>query len=136
MQAFIICALAVWSLLSLVSINVSALSPYDSGYSHGYDDAQLFNPSDHYLNQPGKGSELHTDEFMDGYNAGYAAYEASIAGNGNVDCFERGITDGEDYPFNQETYNNCGDDYYTGYIEGCMSVEGNTRDVCESATDA
>ena len=29
----------------------------------------------------------------------------------------------------------CGDTYYDAYIEGCMS-EGNTRDMCESATDA
>ena len=28
------------------------------------------------------------------------------------------------------------DAYYEGFIEGCMSVEGNTRDVCELATDA
>jgi hypothetical protein len=29
----------------------------------------------------------------------------------------------------------CGDAYYDAFIEGCMSVEGNTRDVCEAATD-
>jgi hypothetical protein len=27
------------------------------------------------------------------------------------------------------------DEYYDAFIEGCMSVEGNTRDVCEAATD-
>jgi hypothetical protein len=26
--------------------------------------------------------------------------------------------------------------YYEGFIDGCTSVEGNTREVCESATDA
>ena len=26
--------------------------------------------------------------------------------------------------------------YYDAYVEGCMSIEGNTRDMCESATDA
>ncbi len=52
------------------------------------------------------------------------------------DCFQKGITDGEDHPFNQETSSECGDDYYKGFIQGCLSVKGNTIDVCESATDA
>jgi hypothetical protein len=58
------------------------------------------------------------------------------ASSDEVSCFEQGIVDGEDHPFNQRTYSNCGDDYYQGFLEGCMSVEGNTRDACESATDA
>ncbi len=53
-----------------------------------------------------------------------------------VSCYERGLIDGEDHPFNQSTYGKCGDDYYQGFIEGCMSVEGNDRSICESATDA
>ncbi len=52
------------------------------------------------------------------------------------DCFQKGITDGKDHPFNQETHSECGDDYYKGFIQGCLSVEGNTIDVCEGATDA
>lgn len=39
-------------------------------------------------------------------------------------------------PFNQYTYDECGDDYYKGFIEGCTSVQGNTKELCESATDA
>jgi hypothetical protein len=54
----------------------------------------------------------------------------------SVSCYERGIIDGEDHPFNQRTYDNCGDQYYQGFIEGCMSVDGNSRDVCKSTTDA
>lgn len=54
----------------------------------------------------------------------------------SVSCYERGIIDGEDHPFNQRTYDNCRDQYYQGFIEGCMSVDGNSRDLCESATDA
>jgi hypothetical protein len=54
----------------------------------------------------------------------------------SVSCYERGIIDGEDHPFNQRTYDNCGDQYYQGFIEGCMSVDGNSRDVCESTTEA
>ena len=53
----------------------------------------------------------------------------------SVSCYEREIIDGEDHPFNQRTYDNCGVQYYQGFIEGCMSVDGNSSDVCESATD-
>jgi hypothetical protein len=58
------------------------------------------------------------------------------ASSNEVSCFERGVVDGEDHPFNQRTYDNCGDEYYQGFLEGCMSVEGNNMEVCESATDA
>lgn len=55
----------------------------------------------------------------------------------NVNCFERReVRDGEEHPFSRDTYNECGDDYYKGFIKGCMSVEGNEREICESATDA
>ena len=63
----------------------------------------------------------------------------SLVGASNdedVSCYDRGYIDGEDNPFNQRTYDRCGDDYYQGFIQGCRSVEGNTRDTCESATDA
>ncbi len=53
-----------------------------------------------------------------------------------VSCYDRGFIDGEDHPFNQKTYDNCGDDYYQGFLQGCMSVEGNDGDICKSATDA
>jgi hypothetical protein len=56
-------------------------------------------------------------------------------------CYDAGYEDGRDNPFNHDTYDHCADsgeddEYYDGFIEGCMSIEGNTRDVCESATDA
>jgi hypothetical protein len=43
---------------------------------------------------------------------------------------------GKNNPFSQELYKMCGEVYYDAFIEGCMSVENNTREVCESATDA
>jgi hypothetical protein len=48
-------------------------SPYDSGYDHGCDDAGISDPSNRYINEPGKGPSSHTNEFMQGYNAGYNA---------------------------------------------------------------
>jgi hypothetical protein len=53
-----------------------------------------------------------------------------------INCYEKGFRDGEEHPFNLYTYNDCGNDYYRGFIQGCISVEGNTRDACEMATDS
>jgi hypothetical protein len=55
-------------------------SPYDSGYDHGCNDAGISDPSDRYINEPGKGPSFHTDEFMQGYNAGYNT--CSVQGRG------------------------------------------------------
>jgi hypothetical protein len=61
-------------------VDAGSKSPYDSGYDHGCDDAGISNPSDRYINEPGKGPSFHTDEFMQGYNAGYNA--CSVQGGG------------------------------------------------------
>jgi hypothetical protein len=81
-----------------------------------------------------------TPEFNRGYDAGFEACEGN-APSGESSCYTEGIEDGRDGPFDQEVYGHCGDtnqedDYYNGFIDGCMSVEGNRQDVCESATDA
>jgi hypothetical protein len=55
-------------------------------------------------------------------------------------CYNGGVKDGKNGPFEGEAYQECGDygdgadRYYEGFIEGCEDV-GNTKDVCESATD-
>ena len=46
--------------------------PWQAGYDHGCSDAKL-PPSKRYINQPGKGPESHSEEFMSGYNAGFSA---------------------------------------------------------------
>lgn len=59
----------------------------------------------------------------------------------NESCRDAGFKDGQNEPFNDVTYDHCGDEeigdkaYLDGFVDGCMSVEGNTRDVCESVTD-
>jgi hypothetical protein len=56
-------------------------------------------------------------------------------------CRDLGYDDGQNGSFAQGTYDHCGDEtggddaYFNGFIEGCMDA-GNTRDVCEQATDA
>jgi hypothetical protein len=66
-----------------------------------------------------------------GYSYAFASH-----GTDTASCENDGLYDGKNNPFSQELYEMCGDTYYNAYIKGCMSVEGNTRDVCESATDA
>jgi hypothetical protein len=50
------------------------------------------------------------------------------------------LTDRMNRLVSQSTYDHCGDEsggadaYYEGFINGFMAVEGNTRDICESAT--
>jgi hypothetical protein len=56
-------------------------------------------------------------------------------------CYDIGFDDGQNGPFDQTDYANCGATengdkaYYNGFIEGCMSAD-NTKEVCEQATDA
>ena len=62
----------------------------------------------------------------------------SLATEEEDDCFDIGYRDGLDRPFDHEKYEECkaaASSYYHGFINGCMSVEGNTREICESATD-
>jgi hypothetical protein len=60
----------------------------------------------------------------------------------NDSCYDSGYRDGQNGPFSEGAYDHCGDQaggdkaYYDGFIDGCMSLEGNTIDVYESATDA
>jgi len=50
-------------------------------------------------------------------------------------CYNEWYEDGQDGPFNQETFDKCGDQYYDAFIEGCVNAD-NTREICLSATDA
>ena len=60
---------------------------------------------------------------------------------GGGGCYNVGYEDGRNGEFERDAFtDNCGplnseNRYYKGFIDGCLSVEGNTRDVCESATD-
>jgi hypothetical protein len=127
----------------VTTANASSKSPYESGYDHGCDDADISDPDDRYINQPEKGPSFHTNEFMRGYNDGYDACSENQSGSEwNDSCYDAGYDDGQNNPFNHDTYDHCADEeggdqaYYDGFIDGCMSVEGNTRGICESATDA
>jgi hypothetical protein len=54
--------------------------------------------------------------------------------------YDSGYSDGQNGPLNQSTYDYCNgvdsdDEYNNGFINGCMSVDGNTRSLCDLATD-
>jgi hypothetical protein len=72
--------------------NASSKSPYESGYDHGCDDADILDPDDRYINQPEKGPNFHTDEFMSGYNDGYD----ECSNGGDSDGSESSNGDNED----------------------------------------
>jgi hypothetical protein len=55
------------------------------------------------------------------------------------DCYDDGYEDGQIHPFDRDMNSACQEygyhTYYDGFIAGCESA-GNTRDICETFTDA
>jgi hypothetical protein len=43
------------------TVNASSKSPYESGYDHGCNDADISDPDNRYINQPEKGPRFHTN---------------------------------------------------------------------------
>jgi hypothetical protein len=50
-------------------------------------------------------------------------------------CYNSGFNDGQDHPFDQIKFDECGSTYYSGFLSGCRSVQGNDVEICEIATD-
>ncbi len=69
------------SILASGSPSVASSDAYDSGRDHGCDDADISDPADRYINQPGKGPSFHTNAFIDGYNTGFNACSSNNDGN-------------------------------------------------------
>lgn len=71
--------LIIFSFLLIIMMVTSALNtnassdPYDSGYDHGCDDADISDPDQKYISQPERGPSFHTGTFMQGYYDGYNA---------------------------------------------------------------
>jgi hypothetical protein len=100
-------------------INASSKSPYDSGYDHGCDDADISDPDDRYINQPEKGPSFHTNEFMNGYNDGY-----DVCSNSRGDEDDRDNADTK-LPLCDGSYQDCITE------EGYVCEAGSTDDECE-----
>src|SRR5215210_3789877 len=93
----------------------SSKSPYDSGYDHGCDDAGISDSSEQYINQPEKGPNYHTSEFMDGYYTGFddCSYNLDSSSSSESDrsypqdnTYEESVSDNEFSPYNE--YENKG----------------------------
>lgn len=79
----------------------------------------------------------------DGYDE-CSSGENPTQGSGETgECFDDGYSDGKDNPFDRDKYAECGgssggpgnNEYYNGFVAGCLSVKGNTAGTCEGATD-
>jgi hypothetical protein len=64
---------------------------YNSGYTHGCQDAGIADPADRHINQPETGPSLNSDEFMRGYNDGFGTCSGS---NDNSDLEDENDTFG------------------------------------------
>lgn len=125
-------AIAVYLLMiPSSSAGSAATEVYDNGYDHGCEDAGIADPSDRYINQPGKGPSFHTNEFMDGYDDGFVAcsaqgsspngnYSDNHLGNGNVtlgaECGMRLLND--DQVFQQLSEHQC------FFFNSCVNLGG------------
>jgi hypothetical protein len=66
-----------------------------------------------------------------------SAKKSSDSGTSNPDrCFQAGKDDGRDSQFSPTEFGTCGSSYEQGFMKGCLSVDGNTRDVCNNSEDA
>ena len=63
--------LAAASLWIMQGVMAKKGTPFQAGYDHGCSDAKI-TFSARYINQPGKGPNLHTQEFMNGYNRSFS----------------------------------------------------------------
>jgi hypothetical protein len=115
-------------------------STTESGYFVGCNDAKIADPSDRYINQPGKEPSFHTEEFMDGYDDGFVVcsaqgsspngnYTDNYLGNGNVtlgaECGMRLLND--DQVFQQLSEHQC------FFFNSCVNLGGSIPGCYESA---
>jgi hypothetical protein len=100
----------------------SGTSPYQSGYNHGCSDARISDPSDRYINEPGKGPSYHTPAFMNGYYAGFNACSGGSSGGSYNNGYAAGKDRGESDALSGRPFNDrCGgptNEYCLGYKVG------------------
>ena len=74
------------SMLTFIPLSYASQdNPYESEYDHGCDDAGISDPSERYINQPGKGPSFHTGSFMNVYNDGFDACSDGIGDDSNAE---------------------------------------------------
>ena len=90
---------------------------HTSGYKHGCSDAQISDPSERYINQPGMGSNFHTDAFMQTYNEGFNACSGNSNNNDNSDSSDNSNSNSND---NSDQSSNRGSGSHSSMVDkGC-----------------
>jgi hypothetical protein len=89
--------------LGIIHNAMAKQTPYQAGHDHGCSDAKLIF-SARYINQPGRGPQFHTQEFMSGYSAGFnacsnesspvASNVGENSGSGSSPQFSQGFSNG------------------------------------------
>jgi hypothetical protein len=52
----------------------------------------------------------------------------------HTECFNAGVSDGKDHPFDASRFDRCGKNYQDGFLKGCRS-SGNSEETCRSSED-
>jgi hypothetical protein len=52
----------------------------------------------------------------------------------HTECFNAGVSDGKDHPFDASRFDRCGKNYQDGFLKGCKDA-GNSAETCQSAED-
>jgi hypothetical protein len=87
---------------------------HTSGYDHGCSDAQISDPSGRYINQPGKGSDFHTDAFMQAYNDGFDTCSGNSNNNNNSGSSEDSNSNSNDH---SDQFSNSGSGSHSGLVD-------------------
>jgi hypothetical protein len=143
--------LAILSTTILSSVRSALADTYDGGYDEGCFDARRDLQG---LNGHGYDESISHgySEYRVGYVNGYRACwngedKPSAYSEDNADSYsngyDRGYEDGQDNPINEQIRSGesgHSEEYVNGYLEGffdgCLYVEANDKDVCDSAMDA
>jgi hypothetical protein len=76
------------------------------------------------------------------YDGNFFPEEGTKEFNDIKECVDDGYEDGRNEPFNTDRHEECDvfgylevNPYYDAFINGCVSVEGNTQEICERNID-
>jgi hypothetical protein len=65
---------------------------------------------------------------------GSPASKTSVYAKKHTECFNAGVSDGRDHPFDASRFDRCGKNYQDGFLKGCKDV-GNSAETCQSSED-
>lgn len=64
---------------------------------------------------------------------GSLANNISLRAKKHTECFNAGLNDGKDHPFDASRFDRCGKNYQDGFLKDCQSVKADSHEECESA---